>query len=96
MYRLLVRGANKHTDVVRQVMTYYVVYIFGMAGLSKNVNLISSGVQYALFVVGTAIVFFYVDKVGRRPLLIYGAIAMASAISLSEVCLAPVPTFPMV
>ncbi|KAI4843710.1 hypothetical protein E4T45_08486 [Aureobasidium sp. EXF-8846] len=57
-------------------MTYYVVYIFGMAGLSKNVNLISSGVQYALFIVGTAIMFFYVDKVGRRPLLIYGAIAM--------------------
>ncbi|KAG9942237.1 MFS transporter, partial [Aureobasidium melanogenum] len=58
------------------VMTYYVVYIFGMAGLSNNVNLISSGVQYAIFIVGTAIMFFYVDKVGRRPLLIYGAIAM--------------------
>ncbi|CAD0110633.1 unnamed protein product [Aureobasidium uvarum] len=58
------------------VMTYYVVYIFGMAGLSKNVNLISSGVQYALFIIGTTIMFFYVDKVGRRPLLIYGAIAM--------------------
>lgn len=47
-----------------------------MAGLSNNVNLISSGVQYAIFIVGTAIMFFYVDKVGRRPLLIYGAIAM--------------------
>ncbi|KAH0270802.1 MFS transporter, partial [Aureobasidium melanogenum] len=58
------------------VMTYYVVYIFGMAGLSNNVNLISSGVQYAIFIIGTAIMFFYVDKVGRRPLLIYGAIAM--------------------
>ncbi|KAK6000230.1 hypothetical protein QM012_003862 [Aureobasidium pullulans] len=58
------------------VMTYYVVYIFSMAGLSNNVNLISSGVQYAIFIVGTTIMFFYVDKVGRRPLLIYGAIAM--------------------
>jgi MFS family permease len=75
-YKLLISWGTKYTDVVMQVMTYYVVYIFGMAGLSKNVNLISSGVQYALFIVGTAIMFSYVDKVGRRPLLIYGAIAM--------------------
>jgi MFS family permease len=75
-YKLLISWGTKYTDVVMQVMTYYVVYIFGMAGLSKNVNLISSGVQYALFIVGTAIMFFYVDKVGRRPLLIHGAIAM--------------------
>ena len=47
-----------------------------MAGLSKNVNLISSGVQYALFIIFTTVMFFFVDKVGRRPLLIYGAIAM--------------------
>jgi len=58
------------------VMTYYVVYIFLMAGLSGNVNLISSGVQYALFIVFTTFIFFYIDRTGRRPLLIYGAIAM--------------------
>lgn len=28
-------------------MTYYVVYIFSIAGLSGNINLIASGVQYA-------------------------------------------------
>ncbi|MCJ1359423.1 MAG: hypothetical protein MMC33_009425 [Icmadophila ericetorum] len=58
------------------VMTYYVVYVFEMAGLTGNVNLISSGVQYALFIVFTSIVFFFVDKTGRRALLIYGAIGM--------------------
>ncbi|KAL9054684.1 MAG: hypothetical protein Q9206_003445 [Seirophora lacunosa] len=58
------------------VMTYYVVYVFQMAHLSGNINLISSGVQYALFFVFTSIVFFFIDKTGRRPLLIYGAVGM--------------------
>ena len=58
------------------VMTYYVVYVFEMAGLTGNVNLVSSGVQYALFIVFTGAVFFFIDKTGRRPLLIYGALGM--------------------
>ncbi|KAL9012156.1 MAG: hypothetical protein Q9173_003053 [Seirophora scorigena] len=47
-----------------------------MAHLSGIINLISSGVQYALFLVFTSIVFFFIDKTGRRPLLIYEAIGM--------------------
>ena len=47
-----------------------------MAGLEGEINLIASGVQYALFIVFTGIMFFYVDKVGRRTLLIWGAIIM--------------------
>ncbi|MCJ1236577.1 hypothetical protein MMC14_004558 [Varicellaria rhodocarpa] len=58
------------------VMTYYVVYVFQMAGLTGNINLISGGVQYALFIIFTGIVFFFIDNTGRRPLLIYGAIGM--------------------
>ncbi|KAF1817321.1 general substrate transporter [Eremomyces bilateralis CBS 781.70] len=58
------------------VMTYYIVYVFQMAGLEGNINLISSGVQYALFIIFTSIMFFFVDKIGRRTLLVYGAIAM--------------------
>ena len=58
------------------VMTYYIVYVFAMAGLKGNINLISSGVQFALFVVFSTATFFFVDKVGRRPLLIFGAIGM--------------------
>jgi len=58
------------------VMTYYVVYVFEMAGLTGNINLISSGVQYALFIIFTTVMFFFIDKTGRRPLLIYGAIGM--------------------
>jgi sugar porter (SP) family MFS transporter len=59
------------------VMTYYIVYIFYMADLSGNVNLISAGVQYALFIIFTSIMFFFVDKIGRRTLLVWGAIGMA-------------------
>jgi Sugar (and other) transporter len=52
------------------VMTYYIVYVSAMAGLERNINLISSGVQYALFIILSTATFFFVDKVGRRPLLI--------------------------
>jgi MFS family permease len=49
-----------------------------MANLSGNINLVSSGVQYALFIIFTTVMFFYIDKTGRRPLLIYGALAMGA------------------
>lgn len=62
-------GTDEHTD--------YVVYIFSMAGLSGNINLVAAGVQYALFIIFSSIMFFFVDKIGRRTLLIYGALAMA-------------------
>ncbi|KAK4545120.1 hypothetical protein LTR36_003671 [Oleoguttula mirabilis] len=59
------------------VMTYYIVYVFLMAGLTGNANLTSGGVQYALFIVFTLVTYLFIDKVGRRPLLIYGALGMA-------------------
>lgn len=49
-----------------------------MANLTGNINLISSGVQYALFIIFTTFIFFYIDKTGRRPLLIYGALLMGA------------------
>jgi len=58
------------------VMTYYLTYVFTMAGLSGNINLISAGVQYALFIIFSLMTFLFIDKTGRRPLLIYGAIGM--------------------
>jgi hypothetical protein len=48
-----------------------------MANLKSNVLLVSSGVQYAQFIVFTTMVFFFIGKTGRRPLLFYGAIGMA-------------------
>ncbi|KAH8591981.1 hypothetical protein B0O99DRAFT_654119 [Bisporella sp. PMI_857] len=43
------------------VMTYYVVYVFQMASLTRNINLISSAVQYTLFIIFTSVVVF-IDK----------------------------------
>ncbi|PKX89748.1 MFS general substrate transporter [Aspergillus novofumigatus IBT 16806] len=40
--------------------------------------LVSSGIQYALFIIFTSVIFFYTDKTGRRSLLIWGALGMAA------------------
>ena len=49
-----------------------------MADVQGHINLIASGVQYALFVGFTTVMFFYIDRMGRRPLLIYRALAVAT------------------
>lgn len=48
-----------------------------MAGLTDNSNLIASGCQYAVFILGTGLTYAFIDFTGRRPLLIYGALGMA-------------------
>jgi sugar porter (SP) family MFS transporter len=59
-------------------LIYYVVYIFQMAGLTGNINLISAGALYASLIIGTAITYLTVDKVGRRPLLVLGILGMGT------------------
>ncbi|KAI3404922.2 HGT1 [Candida oxycetoniae] len=58
------------------VIMYYIVYIFQMTGFSGNANLIASSINYVLNVVCTLPGLYLFDKVGRRPLLIAGAIMM--------------------
>lgn len=58
------------------VMMYYIVYIFQMAGYKGNQLLVSSSIQYVLFVVATVPSLFLLDKLGRRPVLLTGAVAM--------------------
>ncbi|KAK9478302.1 general substrate transporter [Lipomyces japonicus] len=62
------------------VMMYYVVYVFQMAGLSGDVNLIASSVQYVVFIVFTIPVIFYIDHTGRRILLLIGSLGMGAFI----------------
>ena len=52
---------------------YYVVYIFSMAGLTGNVNLYSSAIQYVIFLVTTGAMLPIIDRIGRRQLLLGGA-----------------------
>lgn len=50
----------------------------GVYSLKGNILLVSSGIQYALFIVFTSVIFFYIDKTTRRGLLMYGALGMAA------------------
>ncbi|KAL5461178.1 hypothetical protein PMIN06_002366 [Paraphaeosphaeria minitans] len=56
------------------VAMYYVVYIFQMAGLSGSTNLYSSAIQYVIFLVTTGLMLPFIDRIGRRQLLIGGAL----------------------
>lgn len=51
-------------------------YVFQMANLTGKINLITAGVQYALFIVFTTVMFFFIDRTGRRSLLVWGSITM--------------------
>lgn len=43
-------------------MAYYIVYVFQMANLTRNINIISSGVQYALFIIFATVIFFFIVR----------------------------------
>jgi len=57
---------------------YYIVYVFQGAGLTgRRGNLIASSVQYVLNVALTVPAIIYIDKWGRRPMLLVGLVLMA-------------------
>lgn len=58
------------------VMMYYIVYIFEMAGYNGDTNLIPSLIQYILNAGVTIPSLYLLDKVGRRTILLIGAAAM--------------------
>ena len=58
------------------VMMLYITYVFTMAGLSGNNLLVSSSIQYVINVVLTVPALIYVDRWGRRPTLMLGALGM--------------------
>jgi sugar porter (SP) family MFS transporter len=58
------------------VMMYYITYVFAMAGLTGNNLLVSSSIQYVINVVMTVPALLYVDRWGRRPTLLIGALLM--------------------
>lgn len=54
-----------------------ITYIFGMAGLSGSSNLVASSISSVINVVMTIPALLFLDRVGRRPLLIGGSISLA-------------------
>lgn len=55
----------------------YITYVFGMAGLTGDVNLIASSIQYVINVLMTVPALIWMDRWGRRPMFVIGAILMA-------------------
>lgn len=58
------------------VQMYYITYIFAMAGLTGNVGLYSSSIQYIINVLMTVPALVYIDRWGRRPTLLIGCTLM--------------------
>lgn len=59
------------------IMMYYIVYVFQGAGLTgRRADLIASSVQYVLNVAFTVPAIIYIDKWGRRPMLLAGTLLM--------------------
>lgn len=58
------------------VIVYYLTYIASMAGLKGNVAMVTSGIQYAVFIIFTGVMWLFIDRTGRRTLLIWGALGM--------------------
>ncbi|KIY70281.1 general substrate transporter [Cylindrobasidium torrendii FP15055 ss-10] len=59
------------------VMMYYIVYVFQGAGITgRRGNLIAASVQYVLNVALTVPAIIYIDKWGRRPMLLAGTFFM--------------------
>ncbi|KAG0261849.1 hypothetical protein BG011_000612 [Mortierella polycephala] len=60
------------------VAMYYIVFIFQGAGVTgQNTNLQASAIQYVLNVVMTIPAILFIDKWGRRPVLLIGSTFMA-------------------
>ncbi|KAI9361962.1 general substrate transporter [Pilaira anomala] len=62
------------------IIMFYVVFLFQQAGIgsSQEATLLSSGISYVVNVVMTIPAILFVDKWGRRPTLIFGALAMSA------------------
>ncbi|CCH59924.1 hypothetical protein TBLA_0C01090 [Henningerozyma blattae CBS 6284] len=58
------------------VMMYYVVYIFQMAGYQGSSILVSSSIEYILNFAMTFCSLFIFDKIGRRKLFLTGGVFM--------------------
>ncbi|KAG0204614.1 hypothetical protein BGX28_003520 [Mortierella sp. GBA30] len=60
------------------VAMYYIVFIFQGAGITgQNANLQASSIQYVLNVVMTIPAILFIDRWGRRPVLLVGSTLMA-------------------
>jgi len=60
------------------VMMYYIANIFSMAGYTGNANLLASSINYVINVFTTIPALIWMDRWGRRPTLLIGAVFMGT------------------
>jgi MFS family permease len=65
-------------SIVQRLTQCQITYVFGMAGLQGNNNLVASSIQYVINVVMTIFALVYIDRWGRRAPLVIGATLMAT------------------
>ncbi|KAF4551287.1 High-affinity glucose transporter-like protein 2 [Elsinoe fawcettii] len=76
------------------VMMYYITYVFSMAGLADDANLVASSIQYVINVVMTVPALLFMDRWGRRNTLLVGAALMATWLFANAGILATYGTYP--
>jgi sugar porter (SP) family MFS transporter len=61
------------------IIMFYAVFLFEQAGIgsSQEATLVASGISYVINVVMTVPAILFVDKWGRRPTMIVGALVMS-------------------
>ena len=68
-----------HVATGINAILYYAPTIFADLGLSSNtVSLLATGVVGIVMLLATIPTLFYIDKLGRKPILTIGAIGMAT------------------
>lgn len=65
------------------VVSYYAVNIFQAAGFVGRNAILMAGVNAIIYVASTVPPWYLVDTLGRRPILLSGAVVMAIALSLT-------------
>lgn len=70
-------------------VTYYMGIIFQSVGLSHSLAQIISGVNATVFFLSAIIPIWLVDRIGRKPLLIYGSIGMCITMTILVGTLSP-------
>ena len=76
--RFLLNPQQVPTDINPQmnVAMYYIAYTMAMAGLTGNTGLIASSIQYVINVFMTVPALIWMDRWGRRPMFVIGAVLM--------------------
>ncbi|KAL9008021.1 MAG: hypothetical protein Q9173_006811 [Seirophora scorigena] len=75
------------------VMMYYITYVFLMAGIRGNANLVASSIQYVINVAMTVPALLFIDRWGRRPTLLVGALLMMTFLFANAGILASYGTY---